>query len=236
MSSHQRAGTALALFSLVVLSLPGCSTNAPKLSPPLEADLAPVDPNAQPEYRLHVGDGLSVKFFFNPELNEEIVVRPDGRISLQLIPEVVAAGRTTAELAATLRELYSGELERPEIAVIVRASAQRVFVDGEVEKPGEVLMDGPLTMLQAVTRAGGPTDRARLEQVILIRRNEDGTPRAMAVDLEAAREGIDLAQSLPLAAYDVVYLPRSAITNVNVWVDQYIRQNIPINFGFRFPF
>ena len=202
------------------------------------AEPAPADPPApidEREYKIQAGDQLGIKFFYNQELNEEVTVRPDGRISLQLIPEVVAAGRTPADLAKQLRTLYSREMEDPEIAVIVRSfSAQRIYVDGEVVKPGEMPLVGRLTVLQALAQAGGATPVARLREVLLIRREADGTPRVIPLNLNRAREAKLPDQDLSLKPYDIVYVPRSAIGNVNRWVDVYIRRNIPYSFSFRY--
>ncbi len=186
----------------------------------------------EPEYRIQAGDQLSIKFFYNKELNEDVTVRPDGRISLQLIPEVMAAGQTPSGLAEALRELYSAELERPEIAVIVRSfSAHRVYVDGEVNRPGEIPLIGRLTVLQAIARAGGTTDDARLRSVLLIRRDPEGLPRVFNLNVRKARKR---AMGDPvLMPFDIVYVPRTVIANVNSWVDHYIRRNIPVSFGFR---
>ena len=186
------------------------------------------------EYQIQIGDELSIKFFYNRELNEDVIVRPDGRISLQLIPEVVAAGQTPAALAGALGSLYSDQLDNPEIAVIVRTfSAQRVYVDGEVRKPGEMVLIGPLTVLQAIARAGGITDAAKPQEVLVVSRGPKGEPVVIRVNIKKATTGADPSQDLGLVPYDVVYVSRLAIANVNRWVDHYIRQNIPISFGFR---
>lgn len=186
------------------------------------------------EYKIRMGDELGIKFFFSPDLNEEVVVRPDGRISLQLIPETVAAGKTPAELSAELQELYSTALDRPAISVLVRSfSAQRIYVDGEVKKPGELALVESLTVLQAIAAAAGFDKGARLKRVFVIRRGPDGQPLILPLNLARAREGTDPSQDILLQPYDVVYVPRSRIANVNKWVDQYVRQNIPFSFGFR---
>lgn len=189
----------------------------------------------EPEYTIQVGDLLSVKFFFNKELSEDVMVRPDGRISLQLIPEVMAAGRTPAGLVEVLRGLYSTQLDRPEIAVIVRSfSAQRIYVDGEVMKPGELVMSGPLTVMQAIARAGGVTYNAQPRHVLLIRRDVDGSPRVLELSLKKARKNATPERDPVLIPFDVVYVSKSGIAHVNAWVDQYIRKNIPVDFGFRY--
>lgn len=190
------------------------------------------------EYVIHVGDELGIKFFYNPALNEEVKVRPDGRISLQLIDEVMAAGQTPAALAKQLRELYSSEMDRPEISVIVRTfAAQRVYVDGEVARPGELPLSGELTVLQAIAQAGGVTDRARLKDILVIRKRSDGSPSVVRVDIRKNHSSKEvLIADFDLAPSDIVFVSRKTISNVNIWIDQYIRRNIPITMtlGFRY--
>jgi protein involved in polysaccharide export with SLBB domain len=227
--SWGRLGMAVALISCAL----GCATvqRPASLASLPRPDLAP--PEAGWEYKIHVGDELDVKFFFNAELNERVTVRPDGRISLQLVPEIVAAGLTPRVLTERLKEAYSPELSKPELTVIVRSfSAQRVYVGGEVERPGEVRLAGTLTALQAVAMAAGFRDTARLTEVIVIRRNPDRTPLVIPVNLKRAIDGTDLHQDIALMPYDVVYVPKSTLANINKFVDQLIRKNIPVNFGF----
>lgn len=219
----------------VLVLVSGLSACAVVQNPTPLQNLPPAEPEW--EYAIQVGDELDIKFFYNPELNEQVTVRPDGRISLQLVPEITAADLTARQLTEVLREEYSGELADPNIAVIVRTfSAQRVYVGGEVNTPGEMALVGPLTVLQAVARAEGFRDSARLAEVIVIRRNVDRTPLVIPVNIKDAINGIDLSQDLQLMPYDVVFVPRSVIANVNKWVRQYITNNIPFSFGFRVEF
>jgi protein involved in polysaccharide export with SLBB domain len=227
------AGWRLALASALIASAVACATvrrPTPLGSLPV-ADTPPKQGDWQ--YKIHVGDELDVKFFFNAELNEHLTVRPDGRISLQLVPEIVAAGLTPGELAQRLKDEYSGELSKPELTVIMRSfGAQQVYVGGEVEKPGEMRLTGTLTALQAVAIAAGFKDTARLTEVIVIRRNPDRTPLVIPVNLKRALDGTDVGQDIALMPYDVLYVPKSTLANVNKFVDQLIRKNIPLNFGF----
>jgi polysaccharide biosynthesis/export protein len=187
------------------------------------------------EYRIRSGDALDIKFFYHPELNEAVTVRPDGRISLQLVHEVKADGLTPEELRRTLVELYSPKISKPEIAVIPRSfNEQKVYVDGEVAKPGLVPLTRRMTALQAIAQAGGLKDTARRNEVLLIRRGAENRPVSLLVNLEKVLDGSDPGQDITLAPADIVFIPRSAIANVNVWVDQYIRKNIPIPFGFSY--
>jgi len=189
-------------------------------------------PLPQNEYRINVGDELEIKFFYNPDLNENITVRPDGRITLQLVHDVMAAGLTSAELTTILTDRYSTEIKKPEIAVIVRSfSAQRVYIDGEVNTPGMLDLIKPLTVLQSISLAGGLKDTARTGEVIVIRRQTENKLQIIPVNLEMAINGTDLRQDVFLTPYDIVFVPKSPIANLNQWVDQYVHKIIPIRFG-----
>ncbi|MCM0082867.1 polysaccharide export protein [Geomonas sp. Red32] len=184
------------------------------------------------EYRIQPGDQLDVKFFYNPELNEQLVVRSDGRITLQLINDIVAAGLTPSELTASLTRAYSGELSNPKVAVIVRVSVgDRVYVDGEVNRAGLVQLVGPTTVLQSIAQAGGMKESARSGEVIVLRRGDDSKISVIALNMDDALNGHDVGQDMLLRPNDIVYVPRSAISNINVWVDQYIRKNVPVPIG-----
>ena len=183
--------------------------------------------SSQPEYVIGVGDELDIKFAYNPELNEKIPVRPDGRISVPLAKQIKAAGLTTQELEDLLCKKYAAELKRPEVTVIVRGfNAQKVFVDGEVTRPTLVPLMGSMTALQAIAYCGSFKDTARLSEVLVIRRTKD-KPVVTILDLRKARDNSDSSQDILLMPFDIVYVPRSKIANVDVFVDLYIRRMIP---------
>ena len=224
-------GTSVAALVLVIAV--GCSPAAK--APPvaglqtIPASQVPAPAPTDQEYKIQVGDQLDIKFFYNAELNEQVIVRPDGRISLQLVQEVVAIGLTPIELTKVLVEKYSGDLQKPVITVIVRSfGAQKIYVDGEVYKPGMFPILGNLTALQAIAQAGGMKETAQVSEVLIIRRGAGNRPMAFPVNLDKALDGTDMSQDIALAPFDIVFVPRSVIANVNVWVDQYIRKNIPI--------
>jgi protein involved in polysaccharide export with SLBB domain len=185
-------------------------------------------------YQISPGDILDIKFFYSPELNELAVpVRPDGQITLQLIGDVHVAGLTPQVLRAQLIGSYNRYLKDPEIAVIIRVfNYQKVFVDGEVGRPGVVELNGPKTVFQAIAEAGGLKDTARTTEILVIRRGEGSKPVLLETNLEAILRKSPSGEELMLRPYDVIYVPRSKIANVNRWMDQYIRKNIPITFGF----
>lgn len=196
----------------------------------------PLPPLAE-EYRIQAGDLLDIKFFYNPTLNEQVTVRPDGLISLQLIKSTEAAGLTPEQLTDRLKKEYSGQLKEPDIVVIVRSfAAQRVFVDGEVAKPGLVPLTGPTTVLQAISQAGGILYTGQSTDVLVIRRGTDNQPLAMVVNMEKVRDGSDLKQDIYMKPFDIVYVPKTAITNANLWIEQYLTRMVPrVGFTYSFP-
>jgi protein involved in polysaccharide export with SLBB domain len=217
------------VFALALVEA-GASQDAAAVGPQAGPSIDAATHASGPEYRIQVGDRLEIKFFYSPELNEQVIVRPDGRISLQLIPELEVTNLTLAMLAKQLTERYAADLNHPQVTVIVREfGTQRVFVDGEVGTPGVVPILGQMTALQAISQAGGLKDTARSTDVIVIRRGQGDAPVAFKVDLKKARAGGDLAQDVTLAPLDIIYVPRSRIANVNLFVDQYIRKVLPFD-------
>ncbi|CAN5754678.1 polysaccharide biosynthesis/export family protein [soil metagenome] len=183
-------------------------------------------------YRIARGDELNLRFFYTPELNTIATVRSDGRIAIPLIGELVVEGKSTAELSQTIVTLLASLVKRPEVAINVQGiSSQRVFVGGEVARPGVQPLLGPLSVVQAVMVAEGLKETARVEEVVLIRRGAQGERNVMRVNLAAAMNGQDSTQDVLLHPYDVVVVPRSGIANVNLWVDQYLRRNLPLSLG-----
>ena len=176
-------------------------------------------------YRIEAGDQLAIRFARAPELDQELVVRPDGRIGLPLAPELDAAGMHPQDLAQLIRSYYEKELRDPRVSVVVVETGARVFVDGQIETPGALPAHQPLTVLKAIALAGGLTPDALADEVLIIRRTH-GQPEVTRVDLEQAR--LDPLADAPLRSQDIVYVPKSRIAMVNQWVDQYIRRNLPV--------
>lgn len=219
----------------ILLAACGCAARTIPLVNPADPKVS-ADVSGD-EYRIQPGDQLDIKFFYSPELNEQLPVRPDGRIALQLAQEVRAAGLTPAELTAVLKEIYSKELKKPDVVVIVRSFGnQRVYVDGQVAKPGLIPLTGPTTILQAITQAGGFVYTGNSADVVLIRRGHKNEPVAMLVNIEKVYSGTDLGQDLYLKPFDIVYVPRTAITNANLWIEQYLTRMVPrIGFTAAYP-
>jgi len=189
---------------------------------------------ASPDYLIHPGDELSIKFFYNPELNDDVVVRPDGKISLQLVDELQASGKTPSQLDQELTELYSVELKRPAITVIMRSfGGQQIFVGGEVGRPQAVKLTPQMTPLQAVMNAGGFLDTADQNSVMVIRAGTDNQAQTYSMNLEQIADGNSPDLKFQLHPGDVVFIPKTGVAKADVWVDQHIRRFLLFN-GFNY--
>jgi polysaccharide export outer membrane protein len=189
--------------------------------------------DSEPDYRLFPGDAVDISFPFAPELDRSVVVQPDGRIAMPLIPPVMAANRSVAQLEDALAAAYAGQLREPQVDVSLKlALPLRVFVGGEVGKPGAYDMEGDMDALRAVFDAGGFTDHAKKTQVVIIRRGPGGRPMMRTVNLGAPLKGPGQSDFVPLRRYDIVYVPKSSIAEAGVFVQQYIRDLIPGQVGF----
>lgn len=185
----------------------------------------------EPPYRLYPGDELDITVPSAPELSKTVTVQPDGRVSLPLIHAVMVADRTTEEVEDELRDAYSSQLIRPEVEVAVKtATPLKVFVGGEVDKPGVYDMPGDINALQAVIQAGGFKDTAKRGEVVIIRRGGDGRAMMRTANLARglANPRVDL---VPLRRFDIVYVPRTGLASAGVFMKQ-LQDLVPGNVGF----
>ena len=183
-----------------------------------------------PSYRLYPGDELDVVVPSAPELNKTVTVQPDGRIMPALLEPQMAAGRTAGELEQALSAAYSSQLLRPGVEVVVKAQPLKVFVGGEVGKPGVYDMPGDIDALRAIVQAGGFISGAKRSQVVIIRRGHDGRPMLRTIDLDHPSAKSDLA---PLRRFDVVYVPRTGLAEVGDFMTQ-VRNALPVQFSYAF--
>jgi protein involved in polysaccharide export with SLBB domain len=213
----------LAISTLLMLFFTGCAT--PPAALPTHGAIDPVRTATLSDYLIQPGDQLNVKFYYNPELNDSLIVRPDGKISLQLIDDIRAAGLTPAQLDQAITEKYSLELRQPLITIVVQSfSSQQVYVGGEVNTQGPINLISGMTPLHAVLNAGGFKETAKPEDIIVVRKGADNRPIPIPINLKEALYGKSEAASLQLQPYDIVYVPKTSIAKVNTFVDQYIRQ------------
>ena len=230
-AAHRATGAAHALIVLCALGLAAsaCSSVGRSLPPPEETYALTRGPIDRADYRLQVNDRLHIKFPYQPRASQELPVRPDGKISLDVTGEIVAEGLTPRELEELIKEKASSHLLDPAVVVIVTGIGdRRAYVGGEVGKPGFVVVQDGMTPLQAVMAAGGFKDTAQRDSVLYIARSTTGDYRASRVDLEdVVRNGVP--ETVRLAGNDVVYVPASRIANLGLFVKQYIRDVMPVD-------
>jgi len=186
------------------------------------------------DYVLENGDDITVRIFNHPELEDTVPIRPDGKISLVLVSDLQAAGLTSRQLADKLTEIYSRMYRDIQLSIIVKKFVNnKIYVGGEVGQPGFLPIAGRSTALTAVLQAGGFKSTARTDSVILLR-DQGGKAQVTRVDLKQVLE--TGKPDVALQPFDVVYVPLSRIAKVDKFVDQYVRQLIPIglNAGFTY--
>ena len=208
----------------------GACTTVEYAVPPLpqraEAPALYAPPPPEAEYHLQVGDTIAVRSYFDPQVNQEAVVRPDGRISLLLIGELRVAGLTPEELANQLRGPYRRMVGNTDVTVtLLRSTAMNVYLSGEVRTPSMQPIEGDLTLLQALARSGGTLPSANTSNVLLIRNAADGRLDVSKVDVEKILR--NESPDVFLHRRDVVFVPKSEIAQAGQFVDQYINAIVP---------
>ena len=219
-----------ALFAILVAV--GLTTSVPQSRAQTAQAPAPMAyADTSPTYRFYPGDEIEVMVLSAPELTRTVTVGPDGRISLPLISSVRAADMTAEDLEEALVAAYAQQLRTPEIDVVARSFGSRqVFVGGEVARPGIYEMPAAMDAYQAVTLAGGFLPSARREQVMILSRSS-GQTQVSEIDLSMRALRAGLPNATPLNRYDVIVVPRSRISQVNMFMQQYVRDALPIQFS-----
>ena len=162
---------------------------------------------ARQEYLVNAGDTLEISVWKEEDLQREVLVRPDGRISFPLAGEIAAENRTVAQI----RQDLQARLERyiPDLVLTVTVtdvSGNRIFVVGQVAKPGMFVMNPDLDVMQALSLAGGTTPFASLDDIKILRRQGDRRT-AIAFDFTEVSRGRSLEQNIVLRSGDVVVVP-----------------------------
>ena len=183
--------------------------------------------DAEPEYLVYPGDELDIQTPTAPELNRAVRVGPDGRITMPLVGQVMAADRSLPELEASLAEAYASQLRHPMVEVtLTQAGPMKVWVDGEVRTPGVYDMPGDIEAWQAVIMAGGFLPTARRSQVALIRRGPGNVRMMRVVDLSGPR-----TTAVALRRSDIIYVPRTTLAELAVFFTQ-VRESLPVSFSY----
>lgn len=190
-----------ALTLMLLMAVAGCASPKYQFN-----ELSEQTTNRSEPVLLREGDILRILFPSAPNLNASQQIRRDGKITLQLVGEVDAAGLTAAQLEKALIEKYRSQLTSPEVTVAVESSSFSAFVTGAVIKPGKITSSRPITALEAIMEAGGfDYVKANLKAVKVIR-NEGGKVNNFTLDLKRVIDGKE-TQPFYLKPSDIVYVP-----------------------------
>lgn len=225
-----RAVIALGLVLGVVALAAGCAGREER-GP--SAFVLPSSPAPQEsEYLIQPGDTIDITFYYHPDSSQQnLLVRPDGKVYLPLFGEVQAGGLTAPQIAEEVTKRASVNLRDPKVAVNVKSmNLNRVWVGGEVVKPGYINYTSGLTAVQALVQAGGWKDTADLAEVVLLQKVSERSNeyRPTKINLQKVVELGDVKADIPLSASDVLVLPKTGIARANLWVQQYVINMIPI--------
>jgi polysaccharide export outer membrane protein len=174
---------------------------APKQEP------APVAATNDPDYKIGEGDVLDVNVWKEPEISRSVPVRPDGKISLPLVNDVQASGLTPTQLGLVITERLRKFLSDPQVTIIVTAiNSQRIYIMGEVGRPGAYPMLPNMTVLQALSSAGSFTQFANLKSIYVLR-NENGKQVTFPFNYKDVIKGKRAEQNIVLKPGDTIVVP-----------------------------
>lgn len=174
---------------------------------PAQSD-AQAKTNQTQAYVIGAGDLLAINVWKETELTRTVLVRPDGRISLPLVGELQAGGRTAAQLQAEITDKLSSFISHPQVNVIVQEIKSRSFnVVGKVVKPGEFVLIRPTTVLDGVAQAGGFLEFAKTTKIYVLRRLSDGTTSMLPFNYKKVIKGQGLEQNVLLLPGDTIVVP-----------------------------
>ncbi len=209
------------IAGLALGSLAACTPAAPQLT----ATAVPGGVPLTSEHVLGPGDEFEIRFPFYADLNDRILVGPDGRASLQLVNTVPLGGLTVGEATKLLNQRYAAVIRDPQASITMRTYApEEIFVDGWVANPGLVRSDVPLTVSRAIAQAGGAKSGAHTGSILVLRRTPDGVVHYFQVALGnyAGATGEDPL----LSNYDVVYVPQGVLGSISDFLANYLK-NVP---------
>jgi len=197
-------------FSLcVLLCLPALAAGEPSQDrsrqPAVKPPAQPAPP--PPEYLVGPEDILGIVFWREPDMSGDVVVRPDGRITIPVIGEVQAAGRRPEVLQQEIATAASKYLSGVNVVVVVRTiNSRKIFITGRVASPGAYSLIGPLSVMQAIALAGGVTEFADPKGITILR-TENGVSRTVQFNYQDVARGKSLEQNVLLQPGDTVVVP-----------------------------
>lgn len=163
---------------------------------------------ADPPYTVKPGDTLLVSVWKEPELQRKVLIEPDGTFAFPLCGEIDAHDKTVAQLQQEITRHLTHYITDPVVTVsLQKIAGNRVYVIGQVKKPGAFVVNPRVDVIQAISMAGGTTPFASLGGIKIIRHAANGSQEALPFNYNDVVHGHDLAQNITLEAGDVVVVP-----------------------------
>ena len=187
-------------------------SNSAQASPTANPNPPPADHPVSPSpadnsFIIGPEDVLDISVWKEPELTKQVPVRSDGKISLPLLGDIQAAGRTPLQLQMDIIEKLESYISNPQVAVIVQQiNSQKYNIFGEVGKPGSYVLNGGTTVVDAIAAAGGLKDFAKKKKIYILRISSGRTDR-IAFNYEAFIKGKNTSQNILLKPRDTIYVP-----------------------------
>jgi polysaccharide export outer membrane protein len=204
MSFYKLSGVVLVVSTLIVFPVAAQQAVVPAQQVAEAPVNAPASVPLPAGYTIGTDDVLSIVFWRDKDMSADVVVRPDGKISLPLLNDVDAAGLTPEQLRAKLTEAASKFVTDPNATVVVKEiKSRKVFITGNVTKPGPYPLNGEMTVLQLVAVAGGLLEYADAKN-IMVMRTENGRPQSFKFNYNDVTHQKHLEQNIPLKPGDTV--------------------------------
>lgn len=158
-------------------------------------------------YRIEPGDVVNVSVWHEADLQKDLLVRPDGRISLPLVGELKAAGKSVEQLRQEITDAIAKYIADASVTVsLLQLAGNKIYVVGKVNHPGEFVANRNLDVMQALSMAGGAARFAAVKEILVLRRNAE-RQQAIAFNYDQVASGRNLEQNIMLQAGDVVVVP-----------------------------
>jgi polysaccharide export outer membrane protein len=213
MKSRVKRGIASAML-LSAFALPGFSQKYHDTNSAASADIpqtksaATPQPAVSPEYVIGSEDVLGISVWKEPDLSKSVPVRPDGKITVPLIGDVIASGVTAQQLQQNIEKMLGAYMDKPVVTVIVeQVKAQQYNLLGEVQRPGAYPLGKPVTLLDAIALGGGFRDFAKTNKIYILRSDGNGSTHRIPFNYKQVIKGQKFQQNVELLPGDTIVVP-----------------------------
>jgi polysaccharide export outer membrane protein len=183
------------------------------------AESRPIPAERYPRYLVRESDVLQITFPLTPEFDQTVTIQPDGFINLRGVGDMHIAGKSVPELTGALRKVYGQFLHDPVIDVELKDFEKPYFIaGGEIGRPGKYELRGETTVAEAISIAGGFTDKAKHSEVVLFHRVPGGWDQARKLDVKRMLANKDLTEDVQIRPGDLIYVPKSRTSKIRQFI------------------